>query len=387
MTAPIYLDFNATTPVDARVAEAIHKAVRNLWGNPSSAHSYGAVAQLAVDQARQQVAALIGAEPDEIVFTGGGSEASNHAILGTCLGRPRGLFAKLFGRSMGHIITSAIEHPATLAPIDYLKRLGASATVVGVDGFGRIDPADIFTALKRPTRLVSIMHSNNEVGTLQPIRAIAEAAHAHGALMHTDAAQSLGKVPVNVNELGVDLLTVAGHKLYAPKGVGVLFVRRGVKLESLIHGADHESGRRAGTENVPYIVGLGLAAEIARLTLAEEMPRLQCLRDRLHEALRAGLGDRLTLNGHPTERLPNTLNVNFPDFTGAALLAKLPGLAASTGAACHEKGKEGQSPVLCAMKVDPTVGIGAVRFSVGRGTTDDEIDRAAAMILKLYAVC
>ena len=386
MTAPIYLDFNATTPVDARVAEAIHEAVRNLWGNPSSAHSYGAAAKRAVDQARQQVAGLVGAEPDEIVFTGGGSEASNHAILGTCLGRPTGLFAKLFGRGTAHIVTGAIEHPATLAPIDYLKRLGASATVVGVDRFGRVDPADVLSALKRPTRLVSIMHSNNEVGTLQPIRAIAEAARAHGAVMHTDAAQSLGKVPVSVNELGIDLMTVAGHKLYAPKGIGVLFVRRGVKLESLIHGADHESGRRAGTENVPYIVGLGLAAEIARLTLAEEMPRLRGLRDRLHEALRAGLGDRLTLNGHPTERLPNTLNVNFPEFAGAALLAKLPGLAASTGAACHEKGKEGQSPVLCAMKVDPSVGIGAVRFSVGRTTTDDEIDRAAAMILKLHPI-
>ena len=386
MTAPIYLDFNATTPVDARVAEAIHEAVRNLWGNPSSAHSYGAAAKRAVDQARQQVAGLVGAEPDEIVFTGGGSEASNHAILGTCLGRPTGLFAKLFGRGTAHIVTGEIEHLATLAPIDYLKRLGASATVVGVDRFGRVDPADVLSALKRPTRLVSIMHSNNEVGTLQPIRAIAEATHAHGALMHTDAAQSLGKVPVSVNELGIDLMTVAGHKLYAPKGIGVLFVRRGVKLESLIHGADHESGRRAGTENVPYIVGLGLAAEIARLTLAEEMPRLRGLRDRLHEALRAGLGDRLTLNGHPTERLPNTLNVNFPEFAGAALLAKLPGLAASTGAACHEKGKEGQSPVLCAMKVDPSVGIGAVRFSVGRTTTDDEIDRAAAMILKLHPI-
>ncbi len=384
MTAPIYLDFNATTPVDGRVADAIHEAVRNLWGNPSSAHSYGAAAMLAIDKARQQVAALIGAEPDEIVFTGGGSEASNHAIMGSCLGRPTGLLAKLFGRGMAHIVTGEIEHPATLAPIDYLKRLGASATVVGVDGFGRIDPAEVLSALKRPTRLVSIMHSNNEVGTLQPIRAIAEAARAHRAMMHTDAAQSLGKVPVNVNELGVDLLTVAGHKLYAPKGIGALFVRRGVKLESLIHGADHESGRRAGTENVPYIVGLGLAAEMARSTLAEQMPRLQRLRDRLHLALRAGLGDRLTLNGHPTERLPNTLNVNFPEFTGAALLAKLPGLAASTGAACHEKGKEGQSPVLCAMKVDPAVGIGAVRFSVGRTTTDDEIDRAAALILKEF---
>ncbi len=381
MTAPIYLDFNATTPVDPRVADAVHDALRNLWGNPSSAHIYGAAAHAAVEQARAQVAALLGAEPDEIVFTGGGSEASNHAIKGTCLARPRGLFAKLFGRGGAHVVTSAIEHPATLVPLDYLKRLGAAVSVVGVDGFGRIDPTEVAKALKHPTRLVTVMHSNNEVGTLQPIRAIADIAHAHGALIHADGAQSIGKVPVDVKELGVDLLTLAGHKLYAPKGVGALFVRRGVRLEPLIHGAGHESGRRAGTENVSYIVGLGVAAEIARTTLADEAPRLQRLRDRLHDALRAPLGDRLTLNGHPTERLPNTLNVNFPGVTGAELLVRMPGLAASTGAACHEKGKASQSPVLCAMKVDPAVGIGAVRFSVGRTTSEAEIDRAAAMVL------
>jgi cysteine desulfurase len=378
---PIYLDYNATTPIDPLVADRIQQALRDLWGNPSSTHEYGQRAHDAIDHARQQVANLIGAHADEIVFTGGGSEASNHAIKGVCLRRPRGLFAKLVRGGNSHIITTAVEHPATTQPLDFLRKLGASVTVIPVDSTGRIDPDDVRRAITPRTQLVSIMHSNNEVGTLMPIAELGAICHGRGVLLHTDCAQSLGKVNVDVNELKVDLLTIAGHKLYAPKGVGALFVRRGVMLESLIHGAGHEANRRAGTENTPYIVGLGTAAELARQSLPTATERLQHLRDRLHHLLQSGLGERIVLNGHPVHRLPNTLNVNFVGQSGGELLKRTPRIAASTGSACHEKGKESQSPVLCAMKIDPAIGIGAVRLTVGRWTTDAEIDEAAAVLI------
>jgi cysteine desulfurase len=373
---PIYLDYNATTPVDPAVLDAMLPFLREHFGNPSSTHAFGKAAREAVEVARGQVAALIGADPDEIVFTGGGSEASNHAIKGTCLAdgvRPEDV----------HIVVSAIEHPATANPSRWLRRRGAAETILPVGGYGTVDPDDVKEALSASAhrvRLVSIMHSNNEVGTLMPVRAIAAVCRERGALVHTDCAQSLGKVSVNVRELGVDFLTVAGHKLYAPKGVGALFVRRGVKLEPLVHGAGHEHGRRAGTENVPYVVGLGRACEIARRSLPEATDRLRTLRDRLHAKLRAALGDRVTLNGHPSERLPNTLNVNFVGHVGAELLARAPLVAASTGSACHE-GKVSLSPVLAAMGVRPEVGRGAVRLSVGRYTTEDDVDRAAEMLV------
>jgi cysteine desulfurase len=251
--------------------------------------------------------------------------------------------------------------------------------VVPVDGKGRVDPDAVARAMGRGTTLVSVMHSNNEVGTLQPIKEIAALTRARGVLLHTDAAQSLGKVPVDVNDLGVDLLTLAGHKLYAPKGVGVLYVRRGVKLESLLHGAGHEGGRRAGTENVPYLVALGAACTIAKKVLPEATTRLRQLRDRLHERLRERLADRIVLNGHPERRLPNTLNVSFVGHVGSELLEKVPGIAASTGSACHE-GKVTQSPVLCAMGVPPEIGRGALRLTVGRFTTEEEVDRAAELL-------
>ena len=380
---PIYLDYNATTPVDPAVADAVSHALRELWGNPSSSHAYGKSAHEAVEKARSQVAALIGVHPDEIVFTGGGSEASNQAIKGTCLRRPRGFVARLFGgRSPDavHVITTEVEHPATLQPVEFLRKLGTKVTILPVDKFGMVDPDDLGRALKARTRLVTIMHSNNEVGTLMPVREIAAVCRERGVLVHTDCAQSLGKVPVDVNDLGVDLLTIAGHKLYAPKGVGALYVRRGVQLEPLIHGAGHESGRRAGTENVPYIVGLGQAAEIARESLSTATARLRQLRDRLHEKLKAALGEKLVLNGHPVERLPNTLNVSFPGHIGSELLASVPAIAASTGSACHE-GKIARSPVLCAMNAPLDVNHGAVRLTVGRYTTEEEIDRAAEMLI------
>ena len=370
MTAPpIYLDYNATTPVDPAVVDAVLPFLRDHFGNPSSGHAYGAAARDAVARARRQVAELIGAEPDEIVFTGGGSEASNLAIKGGAFPDP----------AAAHVVTTAVEHPATAQPADFLRRLGAAVTVLAVDRFGMIDPDDVARAVTPRTRPVTVMHSNNETGTLLPVAEIGRALRGRGVLVHTDCAQSLGKVPVDVRELGVDLLTIAGHKLYAPKGVGALYVRRGVALEPVIHGAGHESGRRAGTENVPYIVGLGAAAELARQSLPREADRLRELRDRLHGKLQAALGDRLVLNGHPERRLPNTLNVSFVGHVGAELLARAPGVAASTGSACHE-GHVKLSPVLAAMGVDPEVGKGAVRLTVGRYTTTDEVDRAAELL-------
>jgi cysteine desulfurase len=382
---PIYLDYNATTPTDPAVLQAMlpflgatADAPFGNFGNPSSTHVYGRAAHDAVEQARGQVAGLIGARPDEIVFTAGGTEASNHAIKGAVFVKPRGLFG-LWARD-AHLVISSVEHPATAGPCAFLRRLGCRVTVVPVDRHGQVDPDAVRKALARRTTLVSIMHSNNEVGTLQPIRAIAALTRERGVLLHTDVAQSLGKLAVDVNDLGVDLLTAAGHKLYAPKGVGALYVRQGVKLEPLLHGAGHEGGRRAGTENVPYLVGLGTACALARRSLPEATDRLRQLRDRLWERLRAGLGDRVLLNGHPEQRLPNTLNVNFVGHVGAELLQEVPEVAASTGSACHE-GKVSQSPVLCAMGVPPEVGRGAVRLSVGRFSTADEIDRAAEALI------
>jgi cysteine desulfurase len=372
---PIYLDYNATTPLDPAVVDAMLPYLREEFGNPSSSHAYGKTAHDAVERARQQVADLIGAQPDEIVFTGGGTEASNYAIKGAFFAAYQGVFGHLFHKEV-HVITSAVEHPATLQPLAFLKRMGCGVTILGVDRFGRVDAAAVRKAMGRKTRLITVMHSNNEVGTLQPIRDIVAVAKERGALVHTDAAQSLGKVPVDVNKLGVDLLTVAGHKLYAPKGVGVLYVRPGTKLVSLIHGAEHEAGRRAGTENVPYLVGLGMACDLARQSLPAATSNLRALRDRLWERLRSALGERVVLNGHPEQRLPNTLNVSFVGHVGAELLAAVPQVAASTGSACHE-GSVVQSPVLCAMGVPPEVGRGAVRLSVGRFTTEAEVDQAA----------
>lgn len=381
--APIYLDYNATTPIDPAVREAMLPFLGDHFGNPSSTHSYGRFAQDAVEQARRQLAALIGAEPSEIVFTGGGSEASNQAIKGAVFVRLKSLISRIMSRP-AHMITSAIEHPATLQPCEFLKRFGVSISVLPVDGMGLVDPDAVKKAIRRNTVLISIMHSNNEVGTLQPIREIAAVAREHGVLMHSDAAQSLGKVAVSVRDLGVDLLTVAGHKLYAPKGIGALFIRSGVTIDSLIHGAGHEGGRRAGTENVPYIVGLGAAAEVAAKSLPQATERLRMLRDRLHGRLRELCGDRVSLNGHPDLRLPNTLNVNFAGCIGAELLAHVPEVAASTGSACHE-GKIHLSPVLCAMGVRPEFGRGAVRLTVGRFTTEEEVDRAATALAKGFS--
>lgn len=371
---PIYLDYNSTTPIDPAVLKAMLPYLSEHYGNPSCTHLYGREAHTAVERAREQVAELLGAKPDEIVFTGGGSEASNQAIKGTVL-RPEADW----GRS-AHVIISSVEHPATVQPCEFLSSLGCEVTIVPVDSFGMVDPGDVKKAITSKTRLISLMHSNNEVGTFNPIREIAAIAHERGVLVHTDTAQSLGKVPVDVNDLGVDFLTVAGHKLYAPKGVGALYVRRGVQVTNLIHGAGHEGGRRAGTENVPYLVGLGKAAELAAYSLPAATDRLRTLRDRLHDRLSRSLGERVALNGHPERRLPNTLNLNFVGHIGEDLLTEATGVAASTGSACHA-GLVTVSPVLKAMGISEKLARGAVRLSVGRFTTEEEVDRAAEQLI------
>ncbi len=360
--ARIYLDYNASTPTDPAVVAAMRPFLEDHYGNPSSGHWAATTAKRALETARGQVAALLGCHNDEVVFTSGGSEANNLAL--------KGVFFALRDRG-DHIITTRIEHPAIIEPCRFLERLGARVTYLPVDGTGRIDPDALRNAITPRTLLISIMHANNEVGTIQPIGDCSRIAHEHGILFHTDAAQSVGKVPTGVNELGVDLLSVAGHKFYAPKGIGALFVRRGVSLEPLIHGAGHERGRRAGTESALLAVGLGKACELAR-DLAP-MERVRCLRDYFWQELRERFGDRVVLNGHPTDRLPNTLNVSFVGRIGAEILERLDGVAASTGSACHS-GRIELSPVLEAMGVTPEVGMGAIRFSLGRGTTLDEID-------------
>jgi cysteine desulfurase len=368
-SAPIYLDYNATTPLDPAVLAAMRPYLETHFGNPSSGHVYGATARAGVETARAQVAALLGCAPDEVVFTGGGSESDNLALLGVALAhRDRG----------DHIVTTQIEHPAVLETCRYLeRRFGFRVTYLPVDGQGQVEPAAVEAALTPRTLLVSVMHANNETGVLQPVAAIAAIARRHGVLVHTDAAQSVGKVPVNVAELGVDLLTVAGHKLYAPKGVGALYVRRGTVLDPLIHGAGHEGGRRAGTENVAGIVGLGAACAVARERLAAELPRLTALRDRLGAALAAA---GWVLNGHPTARLPNTLNVSLEGAEGEEVLRRAPSVAASTGAACHS-GHAEPSAVLLAMGLSRTRALGAVRLSLGRWTTEAEVDRAAEALV------
>ena len=369
----IYLDYNASTPIDPAVAGAMRPLLEDHFGNPSSGHWAATTAKAALEAARAQVAALLGRESDEIVFTSGGSEANNLAL--------KGAFFAL--RDKGdHVITTMVEHPAIIEPCRFLERLGAQVTYLPVDGAGRVDPDDVRKAITPRTILASVMHANNEVGTVQPIEDCARIAHEYGVLFHTDAAQAVGKIATDVNALGADLLSIAGHKVYAPKGVGALFVRRGVRLEPLVHGAGHESGRRAGTESALLATGLGKACEIAH-DLAP-MDRVRMLRDQFWRALQDRFGNRVTLNGHPTHRLPNTLNVSFVGRVGAEILERLDGVAASTGSACHS-GRIELSPVLAAMGVSPEAGMGAIRFSLGRGTTRDDIDLVVERLSRTLA--
>jgi cysteine desulfurase len=362
---PIYLDYNATTPLLPEVVEAMLPYLRDHFGNPSSEHEIGRRARAAVEESRGQVATLVGAAPDEIVFTSGGTEANNLAIRGAIEARS----------DCPHIVTSAIEHPATASPCRWLERHGYRVSWVGVEADGRLRLDEAEAAMTVDTALVSVMHANNETGVLQPISEIARAAHRRGTLVHTDAAQSVGKVPVDVNALGVDLLSVAGHKLYAPKGVGALFVRRGTPLAPFVLGAGHERGLRPGTENVASIVGFGVACETASRDLVTWTERVRQLRDRLWGLLRERVPN-LALNGHAIARLPNTLNVRFPGVSGTALLAAAPEIAASTGSACHE-GNESASPVILAMGVSAAEAVGTVRLTLGRATSEEDVARAA----------
>jgi cysteine desulfurase len=369
----IYLDYNASTPIDPVVAAAMRPYLADSYGNPSSGHWAAAPAKAALDTARAQMAALLGCRSDEIVFTSGGSEANNLAI--------KGVFFALKEKG-NHIVTSAIEHPAIVGPCRFLQGLGADLTILSVDRQGLVDPEALRRAITPRTILVSIMHANNEVGTVQPIEELSRVARERGVLFHTDAAQSIGKVPTDVDRLGVDLLSVAGHKAYAPKGVGALFMRRGIRIEPLIHGAGHEGGRRAGTESALLAVGLGAACELAR-DLAP-MERVRELRDRFWRALEMHFGDAIRLNGHPEKRLPNTLNVSFAGRNGSEVLAELDGVAASTGSACHA-GRVELSPVLEAMRIEPVIGMGAIRFSLGRSTTAQEIDAVVDRLTRVLA--
>lgn len=369
---PIYLDYNATTPIASQVAEAMEPYLYREFGNPSSSHPYGAEARQAVENARAQVATLLGCQPAEVIFTSGGTESNNYAIKGVALaGFERG----------NHIITSAVEHPAVVEVGHWLEAQGFCVTVLPVDEYGLVDPADLEQDITPNTLLVTIMHANNEVGTIQPIVELAKIAHRHDVLIHTDAAQSLGKIPIKVDTLGIDLLSIAGHKLYAPKGIGALYVRRGIQFAKLLHGAGQEDGRRPGTENVLEIVGLGRACQMADRDLKKNMAHFRAMRDRLYEGLLEALGDDMVrLNGHPRERLPNTLSLGFRGVEANTLLAEIGDqVAVSAGAACHADEVD-ISVVLEAMEVPMEWAMGTVRFSVGRGTTAEEVDRAVEIV-------
>jgi len=358
----IYLDFNGSTPIAPEVAEAMKPFLSQHFGNPSSLHWAGIPAKEAIEHARRQTADLLQCSPDEIVFTSGGSESNNCAI--------KGVFFALKEKG-NHIITTQIEHPAVINPCRFLEKLGAEVAYVPVDRYGRVDPQEVRKAITPKTILITVMHANNEVGTIQPIKEISSIAMEHGIILHTDAAQSVGKIDTKVDDLGVDLLSLAGHKLYAPKGVGALYIREGTPIEPLIHGAGHEFGRRAGTENALLTVGLGKACEIAKEYL--EGDRIRNLRDRFWDLLQENFGQEVVLNGHPIHHLPNTLNISFVGKVGAEILARLEGVAASTGSACHSGSIE-LSPVLRAMGVPPEFGMGAIRFSLGRTSTMQEIE-------------
>ncbi len=369
---PIYLDYNATTPIDPLVAEAMLPYLREHFGNPSSAHYYGFKTKQAVETARQQVAELLGCAADEIIFTSGGSEANNYALKG---------IAWAHRQKGNHIITSQIEHPAILEVCRYLEQQGFKVTYLPVDEFGLVDPEAVRKAITPRTILITIMHANNEVGSIQPIAEISRIAHEHNVFLHSDAAQSIGKIPVKVNDLGVDLLSVAGHKLYAPKGIGALYIRRGIRLEKLIHGADHESNKRAGTENVLEIVGLGKACELVNQSLQQETTRLKELRDRLQEKLLSAFPEA-KVNGHPERRLPNTLSLSFPGLEANTIVSELSEkVAVSAGAACHSD-QVTLSHVLQAMQIPQDIAMGTLRFSLGRFTTEEEVDQAAEAIIQ-----
>jgi len=370
-TEPIYLDHNATTPLLPEVVDAMLPYLREHFGNPSSGHVYGIRARNAVARAREQVAAALGCDADEVLFTSGGTEANNLAIRGV-----------LESVERVRVVTSSVEHPATARQCAWLDAHGHPVTRIGVDREGRARLDEAREAIDRDTAVVTVMHSNNETGVLQPLAELTRLAHAAGARIHTDAAQSVGKVPVRVRDLGVDLASVAGHKLYAPKGVGALYVKGGTPLAPLVIGASHERGLRPGTENVASIVGLGVAIEVVTRDLEVTAARIRALRDLLWDRLESDVPG-LALNGHRDLRLPNTLNVRFPRASGTAILEGAPEVAASTGSACHE-GHESASAVILAMGIEPEEAVGSVRLTLGRGTTENDVVRAAEALVRSW---
>jgi cysteine desulfurase NifS/selenium donor protein len=367
---PIYLDYNATTPIDKEVAETMRPFLDELFGNPSSNHEYGIRTKKAVMTARNQVASLIGCSPEEIIFTSGGTESNNFAIKGTAFANKH---------KGNHIITSSVEHPAVIEVCKYLSDNGFRITYLPVDEFGWVDPENVKMAITSETILITVMHANNEVGTIQPIEEIGEIASANQIIFHTDAAQSVGKIAVDVNRMKVDLLSIAGHKLYAPKGIGALYIRKGVILEKLIHGADHEMNQRAGTENILEISGLGKACEIAKRDLEKNLLHMRSMRDALFNGISGAVPD-VQLNGHPEKRLPNTLSLGFRSVEANTLLSELSGIAASAGAACHTDDIE-TSSVLKAMNVPDEFAMGTIRFSTGKLTTQAEIEKTTEMVI------
>ena len=368
--APVYLDHNATTPIDPAAIEAMMPFLKEEFGNPSSGYVLGTRAQEGVENARKEVSGLLGCQPDEITFTSGGSESNNMVLKGVVdLANPREF----------HIITSAIEHPAILNPALFLTELGVKLTILPVNRLGQVDPDDVKKAITSRTTLITLMLANNETGTLQPIREISEIARDHGVRCHTDAAQAVGKIDVDIKDLGVDFLSVAGHKLYGPKGVGALYIQNGLSLTPLIHGAGQENGRRAGTENVILAAGLGAACRVAKERLEGDLERISRMRDHLQDLL-FGEIDGLVLNGHPEERLPNTLNVSVPGLEGGKILEAIPSVMASTGAACHDRTVT-LSHVLSAMSIPPEIGMGALRLTLGRHNTMEQIEAAARLII------
>ncbi|HEV2990399.1 MAG TPA: cysteine desulfurase family protein [Candidatus Angelobacter sp.] len=367
---PVYLDYNATTPVATEVLDAIIPYFREQYGNPSSSHSYGKAAKQGLDQAREQLADLLGAEPTELIFTGCATESNNLALFGMAGTAPV---------QKRHLIISAIEHPSVMQPVLQLQREGWEVTFAEVDQQGRIDLELFRQSLRPDTAFVSIMHANNEIGTIQPIHEISKLTRDMDIPLHVDGAQSVGKISVNVMDLGVDLLSIAGHKFYAPKGVGALYIRKGARVCPLTFGASHERGMRPGTENMALIAGLGAAAYLAKQRLKSDNLIMK-LRDRFHSLLSSSIPG-LTLNGHPSERLPNTLNVSFPETDANQLLRVIEGdVAASLGAACHSGGHTA-SDVLVAIKATQDQMAGAVRFSLGEPTTETEILHAAQAII------
>ncbi len=366
---PIYLDYNGTTPIDPQIAESMAPFINEHFGNPSSSHYFGSEPRSALDKARGQVANMLGCQPHEVIFTSGGTESNNQAVRGVI---------DASNMREPHLITSSVEHPSIINVCRFLEMKGVSVTYLPVDKYGMINPYDVEDSIRSNTALISIMHANNEVGTIQPLEQICEIAKKHQIPVHTDSAQSVGKIPVNVTNLGVDLLSIAGHKLYAPKGVGALYVKEGVQFNDLLYGASQEMGRRPGTENVIFSVALGEACNLIESKITYYSEHMRILRDRLESKIMSQC-QHVRINGHPELRLPNTSSLSFKQIEANEILDRLENVAVSAGAACHSDSVT-VSSVIEAMNVPLEFAMGTIRFSTGRYSTKKEIDQAATEV-------